>query len=54
VGRDVTTAMFKKDGRSHVFRTPENCAQQAENNTGFFEFLPGITTIGNKISYIYT
>lgn len=45
--------MFELGLESQVFVTTENYAQQAENNTGFFGFLPGITTIGNKIKYVY-
>lgn len=44
--------MFSTENHS----TTENYASQAENNTGFFDFLRGITTTGNKIAYmcIYT
>lgn len=45
--------MFELDLKYQVLITRENYAQQAESNTGFFGFLPEITTIGNKIEHLY-
>lgn len=53
-GERFNHSRVQKDLKSHVFSTTENYAQQAENNTGFFDFLRGITPIGNKIAYVYT
>lgn len=44
--------MFELDLKSQVFIATGNYAQQAEINTGFFVFLSGRTTIGNKIEYM--